>query len=59
MFKSSILERRQALGIATFAMPAVLLMLAVFVVPLGNVILQSITNEDTGAFTFAAYGRIA
>jgi putative spermidine/putrescine transport system permease protein/mannopine transport system permease protein len=56
---ASALERRQAWGIAAFAAPAGLLMLLVFVVPLGNVLVQSLTNEDTGAFTTAAFVKIA
>jgi putative spermidine/putrescine transport system permease protein len=58
MAQASALERRQALGIAVFALPAALLMLLVFVVPLANVILRSVTNESTGGFTLAAFGRI-
>jgi putative spermidine/putrescine transport system permease protein len=55
----SALERRQALSVAAYALPAVMLMLLVFVVPLGNVIVQSLTAEETGRFTVSAYERIA
>ena len=56
---TSTLEPRQALSVAAYALPACVLMLLVFVVPLGNVIVQSLTAEDTGVFTLAAYERIA
>jgi ABC-type spermidine/putrescine transport system permease subunit I len=56
---ATALERRQAWGIAAFAAPAGLLMLLVFVVPLGNVILQSLTDDATGALTVSAYSKIA
>jgi putative spermidine/putrescine transport system permease protein len=56
---SSTLERRQAFSVAAYALPACVLMLLVFVVPLGNVIVQSLTAEETGAFTVAAHQRIA
>lgn len=58
MARTSPLERRQALSIAAFAVPATLLMLFVFVVPLGNIVVQSLTNEDTGAISAAAFSRI-
>src|SRR5438105_1143794 len=55
----SALERRQALSVAAYALPSVMLMLLVFLVPLGNVIVQRLTAEETGRFTVSAYERIA
>ena len=51
MASVSALERRQALLIGAYALPAVLLMLVVFVVPLGNVFVPSLTAEKTRTFT--------
>jgi putative spermidine/putrescine transport system permease protein len=55
----STLERRQALHIALYAAPATLLMLGVFVVPMGIVIAQSLTSEQAAAFSLSAFTRIA
>lgn len=59
MGRSGALERREALVFAAFALPAILLMLVAFLVPLGNIVVQSLTNDTTGAFTTEAYARIA
>jgi ABC-type spermidine/putrescine transport system permease subunit I len=55
----STLERRQALHIALYAAPATLLMLGVFVVPMGIVIAQSLTSEQAATFSLGAFTRIA
>ena len=59
MRNGSALERRQARHIALYAAPATLLMLGVFVVPLGIIVVQSLTSEGTGAFSLGAFTRIA
>lgn len=59
MARMSALERGQALRIAGYALPAVVLMLGVFVAPLVIVIAQSVTSDATGALSLAAYAKIA
>jgi len=59
MAQRSALERRQALHIALYAAPATLLMLGVFVAPMGIVIGQSLTSEHAATFSFNAFTRIA
>ncbi len=59
MRTGSALERRQARHIALYAAPATLLMLGVFVVPLGIIVVQSLTSEGAGAFSLRAFARIA
>ena len=58
MARMSILERRQAVRIALYAAPATLLMLGVFVAPLGTVLLQSLSTEGTAGLSFHTYARI-
>ena len=57
--KRSTLERRQGLHIALYATPATLLMLSVFVVPMGIVVAQSLTSGQAATFSFSAFTRIA
>ena len=57
--KRSTLERRQDLHIALYATPATLLMLGVFVVPMGIVVAQSLTSGQAATFSFNAFTRIA
>jgi putative spermidine/putrescine transport system permease protein len=52
----SAVERRQALYVALYAAPAMLLMLGVFVVPLGTIFVQSATPD--GAYSLHDYTRI-
>ncbi|MBI3495669.1 MAG: ABC transporter permease [Proteobacteria bacterium] len=55
----SALERRQAIWIALYAAPATILMLAVFAVPLGAVLVQSLTSEAATSFSLESYAKIA
>jgi putative spermidine/putrescine transport system permease protein/mannopine transport system permease protein len=59
MASGGALARREAARIALYAAPATLLMLCVFVVPLANVVVQSLTSETSGNVSFDAYIRIA
>ncbi|MBL8705894.1 MAG: ABC transporter permease [Rhodospirillales bacterium] len=58
MARAGGLERQQALRIAFYAVPAAILMLAVFAVPLGTVVIQSFTSEASPGFTLASYAKI-
>jgi putative spermidine/putrescine transport system permease protein len=53
------LERRQAWTLAAFAAPATVFMLFVFAIPIMQILSQSVSDPDSGAFTFAAYRKLA
>ena len=57
--RRSALERKLALASALYAAPALLLMLGVFVVPMGIIVRQSLTSADGAHVSFAAFARIA
>jgi putative spermidine/putrescine transport system permease protein/mannopine transport system permease protein len=58
MWAGGNVERREQRRIAMYALPAVLLMLAIFALPLFAVLAQSLRNQSGTAFSLDAYTRI-